>query len=623
MDLSEFSNYATGIVADTAITTCSEQEKSNRKRAREEDSSCCDETNFAAYDELTEWQEAEDESGDGGARHDDSFTNDQQTEWGDHNSTGSVARKPVGAATVVSEPIRQQRASAWEAKLRELEAFRAEKGHCRVPWGYSANPSLAGWCDSQRRQYKLRKEGKTSAMTDERERVLNEIGFWWGIGRLVSWEDRYEALKKILAETGICDVLHSQRNESPMKKALHQWIRHQRRQYHDGELNEQRRADLEAIGFSWGVKMPKWNDNYNQLVKYKQEHGDCNVSIEKGEHYEQLANWVDRQRATWTNRKNNKSDPITDERLELLEQIGFCFTSWDVKYSALVTFKKEHGHCNVPRNHPDKDLKNWVLLQRTHFRKWKDDKNAQTPYGKGGMTNDRLAALIKLGFIFETKINVDNNFLIERTKWNAKHNELIAYKQYFGNCEVPKNFAMNKDLAKWVLHQREEYKLKEEGQKSSLTDERINKLSKLGFSFTAEQVAWNEMFAKLLAYKEQYGDVDIPSSHAAKLSSLSQWIDRQRTQYKLKKQGQPCEITDERIERLSSIGFSWIPWSDSYQNLLAHKEANGDSMDSITCEALKDWFTQQRDCYQRKQEGKPSTMSEARLLKLNEIGVCW
>eukprot|EP00986_Skeletonema_menzelii_P009547 scaffold4365_cov147-Skeletonema_menzelii.AAC.15 len=100
-------------------------------------------------------------------------------------------------------------------------------------------------------------------------------------------------------------------------------------------------------------------------------------------------------------------------------------TSWDRKFDELLDFKKQHGHCRVPQHYaPNPELGTFVNKE-----------------------------------------------------------ELIQYKAKFGNCHVPTKFKENKTLGRWVSQQRAEYKKFCKGEKSSLTTERIIRLSSIGFAW--------------------------------------------------------------------------------------------------------------------------------------------
>ena len=75
--------------------------------------------------------------------------------------------------------VRPEPATTWNKRLQELRAYRAAHGSCNVPQRYQANLPLGTWVHTQRRQYKLRKEGKKNSMTQEKIEALESIDFNW------------------------------------------------------------------------------------------------------------------------------------------------------------------------------------------------------------------------------------------------------------------------------------------------------------------------------------------------------------------------------------------------------------------------------------------------------------
>ena len=62
----------------------------------------------------------------------------------------------------------------WQHRFESLLEFKAKHGHTTVPQAY---PVIGQWCHSQRVNYKLLKQGRKSAMTQEQASKLLEIGF--------------------------------------------------------------------------------------------------------------------------------------------------------------------------------------------------------------------------------------------------------------------------------------------------------------------------------------------------------------------------------------------------------------------------------------------------------------
>ena len=67
----------------------------------------------------------------------------------------------------------------WMINYQELKRFKDEEGHCLVPFKFERNPTIGVWVITQRQHYKYMKQGKDSIMTEQREQLLNEIGFVW------------------------------------------------------------------------------------------------------------------------------------------------------------------------------------------------------------------------------------------------------------------------------------------------------------------------------------------------------------------------------------------------------------------------------------------------------------
>ena len=61
----------------------------------------------------------------------------------------------------------------WNTMLALLKEFRAEYGHCNVPFKYNPNPSLGHWVKKQRDDY------REQVIDVERLEKLNELEFVW------------------------------------------------------------------------------------------------------------------------------------------------------------------------------------------------------------------------------------------------------------------------------------------------------------------------------------------------------------------------------------------------------------------------------------------------------------
>lgn len=92
-----------------------------------------------------------------------------------------------GAATTNAMPNNAQQPSSpqedpgWEEQYKSLLAYHLQFGHCKVPARFKANPKLGRWVMTQRRQFTLLMQGFPSALTAERIRKLEALGFTWSV----------------------------------------------------------------------------------------------------------------------------------------------------------------------------------------------------------------------------------------------------------------------------------------------------------------------------------------------------------------------------------------------------------------------------------------------------------
>jgi hypothetical protein len=147
------------------------------------------------------------------------------------------------------------RTGKWEDNFHELMRYRQRTGDCLVPYRGKENPTLARWVKRQRYQYRKKIEGRPSAMTEERVKILEEAGFIWDLHAAV-WEERLEELKAFRKTHRHCNVsaIYSENIK------LREWVKCQRRQYtllkggKKSNLSTQRVHDLESIGFEWQLR---------------------------------------------------------------------------------------------------------------------------------------------------------------------------------------------------------------------------------------------------------------------------------------------------------------------------------------------------------------------------------
>lgn len=267
-------------------------------------------------------------------------------------------------------------------------------------------------------------------------------------------------------------------------KALGRWVDRQRNLHKSDDLSPERVKQLTDVGFVFEPHETLWSERFNQLLGYIKEHGDALVPQEYEENIS-LGHWVQKQRYKY------KTNTISEERIQQLIDVGFVFdvleAQWLEKFAQLKIYRREFGDTLVPRQHA---LGSWVWWQRREYKASMEKKlegesqNLKTANsaidadttnsspGKSGMTEERIRLLESEDFIWDPK-----EYL-----WNLRFEELREWITLNGHGAITcgKNYS---SLELWASRQRKMYKQYRNGEKTSLTKERIAKLQSIGFIF--------------------------------------------------------------------------------------------------------------------------------------------
>ena len=378
-------------------------------------------------------------------------------------------------ATDNEEGIRQ---SQWRDQFRQLCEYKVEFGDCLVQQRYSANPKLGKWVSMQRRRYRKKRDGKSSAMTDEHIRALDGIGFDWDARKTdvaSSWSVHFQQLCEFKLQFGhyLLPVKHS---DNPK---LGKWISNQRAQYKlhqvgkPSRMTVERIRELESIEFNWEQVHLTWDEQFEQLCEYKLQFGDCLVPKRYSVN-PKLGRWVSTQRTRYRKyMEEEKYTLMTAEYIQALNGIGFDWGTsktdlasiWSVRFQQLCEFKVQFGDCVVPAKYSDNPkLGNWCSNQRAQYRLHQEGKPSR-------MTAQRNRELESIGFKWEQ---------IHLT-WDKQFEQLREYKLQFGDCVVPAKYSANLQLGRWVQTQRHDIELYQEGKPSRMTAQRNRELESIGF----------------------------------------------------------------------------------------------------------------------------------------------
>ena len=268
--------------------------------------------------------------------------------------------------------------------------------------------------------------------------------------------------------------------------------------------------------------------------------------------------------------------------IEILERLG---ASWDRWFGMLQRFHKKERHCRVPIDNEVDGyrLGLWAVRQRI---------------SKNKLNSQQISKLDSLDYSWDP--------LTER--WEEAFNALNEFHKRTGHCRVPGNLTKDKlNIGTWVKTQR--------SSKDNLSEDRINRLNALGFSWDPIAEQWEQSFSLLWKFHKIHGHCRVPAGFKVEGINLGTWVGSQRH---LKSQ-----LTPDRLEQLNSLGFSWDPtnelWERGFLALKSFSKREGHCKVPVQHEEngfnLGSW-----SCTQRNKKG---VLTQERLKRLESLGFTW
>ena len=183
----------------------------------------------------------------------------------------------------------------------------------------------------------------------------------------------------------------------------------------------------------------------------------------------------------------------------------------------------------------------------------------------------------KQDFEDTTDLLVDDLAKEVSTDWSKMYQRLVQYHAKRGHARVPR-FGSKEELkeepdldklGRWVYEQRMVYKrgLTQPERYSPLEYYKQRALEKLGFVWDAQHDKFMQKFEKLKAFKEKFGDCDVPEAGPNLTEplcrdgkevdlELSKWARTLRLDFIRFKRGKPRgSLNEKRIELLRSLGW--------------------------------------------------------------------
>ncbi len=352
----------------------------------------------------------------------------------------------------------------------------------------------------------------------------------------------------------------------------------------DIDLDELRRSiDVEIVD-RLGMG---WDECYGLLQKFHKREGHVRVNQKHVEHGINLGSWIAKQRS--------KKDSLTPDQIKRFDSLGFSWDPiaerWEEGFAALQKFHKREGHCRVPRGKDEfgLNLGNWVSTQRSK---------------KDSFTPDQIKRLDSLGFSWDPIAEQWEEGFAALVQFKKSHGHVLAVRvRGRGHRERGLN------LGTWVESQR--------SKKDSLTPDQIKRFDSLGFSWDPIAEQWEEGFAALQKFHKREGHCRVPRGKDEFGLDLGNWVSTQRHN----KEG----LTPDQIKRLDSLGFSWDPiaeqWEEGFAALVQFKKSHGHVL-AVRGRGHRErglnlgtWVATQRSNKER--------LTPDRLKRLNAIGFIW
>ncbi|KAG7341267.1 helicase domain protein [Nitzschia inconspicua] len=533
--------------------------------------------------------------------------------WNFHISSTTSSTIGGRSQSKASRTTREsKREQTWDSVYFRLVKFQNEHGHTEVPNSFNdgdQTPHLGRWVSTQRYLYNR----KDPPYPKRRAEKLDSIGFVWAFTTQdlsnqrrdeETWKKTARRLKEYKQQHGHTNV-PSIYNDG-QNPHLGIWVSHQRKKYKEyqnkmnvaGFMTKERIELLESLGFEWSPGRKDefeetWMSHFDDLKEFVKKYNTTKVSNVPRGYNCRIAvtiKWANQQRASYNQFMRNETSTITGQQIDLLNSIDFAWNltkkttheNWIHEYFKLYWHHFQHNNTNISQSIGyNGDFVYWVEMQKRD-------------YNAGKLEQGKIDLLNDLNFDWTPD---------PVATWEGMYEQLSQYYDRFGSTLINTN--INRDLGIWTSELRILYS------KGDLDPTWVAKLNHLKFDWKAEDVNWNAMLERLVAYKKKHGTVCVPRA-CPDDPPLGRWVQLMRNTYKhlfmekmdgnsFENHSAVLEIAQEvatkqvpaivhasRLSKLLEIGFVWnandAQWQEMYSQLVAYKKSNGNTLVPHGCQ---------------------------------------
>jgi len=283
---------------------------------------------------------------------------------------------------------------------------------------------------------------------------------------------------------------------------------------------------------------------------------------------------------------------LSAERVERLNAIGLTWNrarppakTWDERLDILKQYKETHG--TWPNRHEKwNGVGEWIHNQRRYYKQ-KDKK----------FMADRAPKLDEIGFpwVMQSYTNLS---------WEDSFQKLVEFGRVNRHFDVPPPEGSGAGVEeatrfyRWIGRLHTAYKAYQNGNKTFLNEERVNKLLQIGFEFTSgpvmkrakraavPEIAFETRLEQLQSFYSEFGHYNIDFRFDQN-QNIGGWCAQISRQYKDWQDGKTAihPTTENQFNQLSAIGFQFNviapakqhrrSWEENFNAFLEFKQLHG------------------------------------------------
>lgn len=350
----------------------------------------------------------------------------------------------------------------FESGYRAAAAYYKEHGNLECAPGYTTPDGirLGAWLQYLRSQQKK----NNKFLTAEQYNMLNAVGMRWSNKYDLQWDEAYSELCEYYRVHQNLNVPVAYKTQSGL--LLGRWLRRQIEAYTKGKLRSDRIERLEKLR-SAGLVFGKtnkdiiWQKRFLEAKNYYVLHGGFDIPDgQKDSLDKNLEVWVGKQHEYY------RAGKLSDEQVRLLAEIGITFDFADLfetGYTHAKAYFDEYGDIEIPEG--------YVCSDGFKPAQWLNNCRMQ----KDALSSRQIALLNELGMMWT----------VFEKRWQLMYRCALMFYRQNGNLKVPPKYRTEtgKDLYKWLLRQRHQYK------NGKLSEDKIGLLRQIGFTFEKDRAA--------------------------------------------------------------------------------------------------------------------------------------